>query len=136
MSMGPARGSPEYQMQVAQIVTSIGNAEPPFNRQEIDQMTGAGSLFDRIAGWAGKQTAGQPIPANILADMKSLSDLLAGNAKDQRSRGLQAVDKIYNSKFADEAPAAGPVLPKVGEIRNGYKYNGGDPSKQENWTKQ
>lgn len=60
----------------------------------------------------------------------------ADDAKD-RVRGA------YNMKYADNPrtqnqPAAigGPAAPKVGEIKNGFRYKGGNPADKNNWEKQ
>lgn len=110
------RVAAQYSPVEAVLQINAGAGVKRINRQEIDQMAGAGSIFDRIAGWAGHATAGQPIPPNILADMQNLSELLAGNAKAQRDSQLKAVDKIYNSKFSDAAPATRRYNPVTGKI--------------------
>lgn len=43
------------------------------------------------------------------------------------AEGLRQYDKDPKNSF--------PNAPDKGTIKNGYKYNGGDPSKQENWSK-
>lgn len=45
------------------------------NRTEVDQYSGGGSLYDKIVGELGKVTTGQPIPANIRADIGKLTDM-------------------------------------------------------------
>lgn len=42
----------------------------------------------------------------------------------------------YYRMFGQNAPAPQPKeLPKVGEVRNGYRFNGGDPANKSNWSK-
>ena len=42
----------------------------------------------------------------------------------------------YYRLFGGGAPAPTPKgIPSVGEVRNGWRFNGGDPSKKENWSK-
>lgn len=37
---------------------------------------------------------------------------------------------------APTAPKTQAAMPRIGEIRGGYRFKGGDPAKQENWVKQ
>ena len=42
----------------------------------------------------------------------------------------------YYRLFGQNAPAPqAKDLPKVGEVRNGYRFNGGDPANKSNWSK-
>lgn len=50
------------------------------NRNEIDQVAGAGNLFDRIMGRVGKLTTGQPIPPDVQKDFEDLSMILQRGA--------------------------------------------------------
>lgn len=43
----------------------------------------------------------------------------------------------YYRMFGQGAPAPqAKALPKVGEVRNGFRFNGGDPANKNNWTKE
>ena len=42
----------------------------------------------------------------------------------------------YYRMFGGDAPAPTPkAVPKPGEVRNGYQFNGGDPANKANWSK-
>jgi hypothetical protein len=42
----------------------------------------------------------------------------------------------YFNRYGGNAPAPTvKALPAIGEIRNGYKFNGGDPANKDNWSK-
>lgn len=42
----------------------------------------------------------------------------------------------YYRMFGGGAPAPQPkAIPTVGEVKNGYRFNGGDPAKPNNWSK-
>lgn len=42
----------------------------------------------------------------------------------------------YYRMFGGDAPAPQPkALPKVGEVRGGFRFNGGDPGNKANWSK-
>lgn len=42
----------------------------------------------------------------------------------------------YFKRYGNNAPSPTvKALPAIGEIRNGYKFNGGDPANKDNWSK-
>lgn len=46
----------------------------------------------------------------------------------------RTLDRIFGGPSKPAAPTAAPKgKPEVGEVRAGYRFKGGDPSKQENW---
>lgn len=76
------------------------------NRTEVDQIAGAGSLFDKIHGEIGKLTAGQPIPPNVLNDQEQLVKLLKKGAYDTYKGTFDSAQKRYN--LTNETPLADP----------------------------
>jgi hypothetical protein len=57
-----------------------------------------------------------------------------------RQKASETIRRL-NEKYAgmsEGASKAGspPPTPMKGMVRNGYRFKGGDPSKQENWEKQ
>lgn len=99
------------------------------NRNEIDQVAGAGDIFDRIMGKVGKWTKGQPIPPGIQDDFTALSTILKKGAyKTYRDAYTSAV-KRYGLK--DEEPLAEPgggaVDPKLKAFAD--EHFGGDIAK-------
>jgi septal ring factor EnvC (AmiA/AmiB activator) len=53
-----------------------------------------------------------------------------------RERNTKKSQRGADEKKADSGKkAATPTAPSVGEVRRGYRYNGGDPSKPTSWSK-
>ncbi len=53
-----------------------------------------------------------------------------------RERNTKKSQRGADEKKADSGKkAAAPAAPSVGEVRRGYRYNGGDPSKPTSWSK-
>lgn len=69
------------------------------NMPEIQSYGGAGSAADRVMAYLGKQTDGKSIPPNILNDMQSLHQQIAGNARGSYGNALKVVNSTYGSKF-------------------------------------
>lgn len=81
------------------------------NSAEIGQYGTAGSLLDKIQGKLQGWTQGQPIPKDVLDDMKTLHDQLAQGAQTKHEREVQVINNSYGSnfqpmKFQPKAPAA------------------------------
>ncbi len=65
-----------------------------------------------------------------------------------RQRMRSAFDETYDYRRQGEGapkppaspsapkPTAPPLAPRVGEVRNGYRFNGGNPALPASWTKQ
>lgn len=68
------------------------------NRTEVDQYAGGGSLYDKVAGEVGKVTAGQPIPKNILNDMRKLTDIQEKAAYNTYKGAYDSATKRYGLK--------------------------------------
>jgi hypothetical protein len=69
------------------------------NSAEIAQYGSAGSLVDKIQGRLQGWVEGQPIPADVLKDMKSLHDTLAESALARHSREVQSINNSYGANF-------------------------------------
>lgn len=76
------------------------------NRTEVDQFSGAGSLFDKIQGELGKVTAGQPIPPNIRNDIRKLVSAQEKQAYGTYKGAYDSAAKRYH--LEDETPLAEP----------------------------
>src|SRR5262249_50878708 len=72
------------------------------NMNEIAMPASAGSSWDRIQGWFGKATAGEPVPKDIQNDMLQFADVLERGAAQKYARGWQATTKRYG--LDDEQP--------------------------------
>lgn len=93
------------------------------NTAEIGVPASAGSAWDRIQGWFGKATEGQPVPANIQKDMLQFADILDKQATSKYQKGRQSILSTYKGiNLPDETVApslkdtrnAVPVPPDVG----------------------
>lgn len=101
----------------------------------------AGSLLDQIKGKIGKLAVGQPIPKDVLEDMRDFQQSLGDAAYSRYTSGLNSLNQRTGAKFspAVEAPkvlktgAAEQGGYQKGHLYNGLEYLGGDPNKQENW---
>lgn len=86
------------------------------NSAEIAQYGTAGSLVDRIQGKLQGWTEGQPIPKDVLNDMKSLHEQLANGAYEKHAREVETINKTYGQsfkpmEFAKPAAAKGSAVP-------------------------
>lgn len=76
------------------------------NRTELDQATQAGSSYDRVKGWLDGKVEGQPIPANILGDMKTLSQASQQTAKQTYHMKVDMLNQTTGAKATYYEPAA------------------------------
>jgi hypothetical protein len=86
------------------------------NRTEVDQIAGAGDLFDKINGRLGQLSSGQSIPKDVRDDMRTLYSKLAQNTEQTYKNRLKVINQNYGSKFA-------PV-----------EMDGGDSVKEYDWV--
>jgi hypothetical protein len=81
------------------------------NMPEIHSYAGAGSAWDRVTGFLGKQASGASIPADVLNDMEALHTAIASNAQTKYGNKLRSINQNYGSNFQpvqmETAPAAG-----------------------------
>lgn len=106
------------------------------NRTEVDQFSGGGSLYDRIASELSKQSAGQPIDASVRADIHKLTDLQEKAAYQNYKGAFDSATKRYGLKDETplDAPGGGGHQIKIGNEL--YTYNGsGDTADLKNYTK-
>ncbi len=82
------------------------------NTTELNQVAGAGSLFEKLKGSVLGLKEGQPISPKIQGDLQQLSELLEKSAKQKYRQGFDAVTKRYrleDEKPLDDESASGPV---------------------------
>jgi hypothetical protein len=96
---------------------NVGGQIKRINRQEIEAYAGAGSLFDRIVGALGKQVSGASISSSVLADMKQLHAVLAGNARTAYEREIRSVNSAFRSKFEPMDFSAPTIKPGFSIVR-------------------
>jgi hypothetical protein len=108
------------------------------NVGKLIKLFGAGTgLSDADRAYAEKMAGGK-----IALDRKALEKIL-----DITERASRNVIKRYNKNVKgiktniplevelDEEPTAAPRPPAVGTVKDGYKFNGGNPADAKNWTK-
>lgn len=95
---------------------------------ELATTSGAGSAWERLKGKVGKLIEGQPIPADVQADMLTLADALTKGAYDTYKTGFDTITKRY--KLTDEEPRSAPsgyVAPKPPALTPGLAGVAGRP---------
>lgn len=79
------------------------------NMAEIGSYAGAGSAADRLQAFFGKQLKGASIPEDVLNDMESLHESIAGNARTAYGNKLKNVNTTYGSSFQPVEMSRGQV---------------------------
>lgn len=125
----------------------------------VDELTRvyrqAGGSESDIKTWTQQLNAANS-PAQLYGVLSKIGDLLESKIhafQDQYARGMgttednvnfvsphaqRALDIIRQSggDTQPQTPVSAPkTAPKPGDIEDGYRFNGGDPSKQANWVK-
>lgn len=104
-----------------------------FLEYKIANFTGPGSFVGRDVDKFFEQAAqkNNSLKQRLTQNQQTVEDILAGKGSPQ----FQMTNtKIGEKGGAGTAQAATP--PQVGEVHDGYRFKGGDPSKRENWEKQ
>ena len=69
--------------------------------KELQSVSGsAGDLVDRVQGKISGLTAGQPIPAEVLKDISSISDLQRQAAKSTYAQKVDIANKTYGGRHS------------------------------------
>ncbi len=84
------------------------------NMAEIHSYGGAGSAWDKVVGWLGKNTTGASIPANILDAIDELHSGVVKNAKDVRNGKLKVINGTYGTNIAPVESGAPNLAPPGG----------------------
>jgi hypothetical protein len=124
------------------------------NGTEVEQYEGAGSLLDKLKGKIGKLVYGQPIPQDVLNDIRDLHQVLGDQAYRSYTSGLDSLNQRSGSRFAptvdppnirgrqQQKPGAQQTNGKkpmggyqIGHIYNGLEYLGDDPNVATNWKR-
>jgi len=91
------------------------------NTTEIGVTANAGNLYDRIKGWLGKATEGQPVPADIQKDMLAFSDILEQAAYKKYLDAHKSITDLYGvTTMKPSLPppvSSTPNGPAIGERR-------------------
>jgi hypothetical protein len=70
------------------------------NGAEISTYSGAGDLLDRIQGKIGKLTKGEPIPQDVLNDIRDLHQTLGQQSYQNYTDSLNSLNSRTGAKFA------------------------------------
>jgi len=103
------------------LTLNTGRGVKRVNMSEISAYGGAGSAFDRVSAFLGKQTSGASLPADILNDMAGLHQGVTDNARNAYSNNLKVINQNYGSNFQPVdlgrggARTAGPPAGAVGK---------------------
>ncbi len=94
------------------------------NRQELQGVSSAaGSAKDRVEGFLGKWTEGQPIPPAILKDTAAIADTMAAAARRTYEYKVQVTNNTYGSK-AKPIDFQQPATPAAQYVREAQGPNG------------
>ena len=116
--------------------------------QELQDMRAAsptGGALGPVSNTENQYLRDAFAPIKRTQDTPDLKQALLGAAqatKDSKQRVREAYDLTYEYRTrrgegaAPAAPAAAPAAPRAGEVRQGYRFKGGDPADQKNWEKQ
>lgn len=109
------------------------------NMAEIQSYGGAGSAFDRVSAFLGKQATGASIPDNVLKDMEALHGAIADNAQTKYANKLKGINQNYGSNFqpvqmdsagrAASLPNGGGKVIDKATAKQFYDAAGHDPDK-------
>jgi hypothetical protein len=73
------------------------------NRTEVDQVSGAGSALDRVEGFWGKYTQGQPIPPQVLNDIETVIKAYSQGARSKHATDVKSLNRNYGSNVDPDA---------------------------------
>lgn len=104
------------------------------NEANIQRLLTPGPLADKMTVWAQKLSQGQALDPAARQDMINAAKAVLDAKKAGNAPAAKPAGPANNAGSTAASPAA-PAMPKVGEVKNGYRYNGGDPSKPSSWTK-
>ena len=69
------------------------------NRTEVDQLAGAGSLYDKVAGKINGAISGKSITDSVLNDMQTLEQTIDKNATTLHSNKVKVINTTYGAHF-------------------------------------
>lgn len=81
------------------------------NTTELNLPAGAGNSWDRLQGWFGKATEGQPVPPDIQKDMLGFADVLEKGAYKKYTDTHKSVTTRYRLKNEPPLPAPDSAAP-------------------------
>jgi len=108
------------------------------NRLEISERRAASQELAQAASSIDKDLKDLETDKKLLMELPSAKNMervaeLNVSITNARNLKQQIMQKAYGSLGA--TTSAAPTIPKVGEVRGGYTFKGGDPALQSSWTK-
>lgn len=138
-----AKGTAKRQDAAAAAAATQQGIDNDFKRQELALKASSQKSLDRyytaIAGRPvstkstlppGYQEALDVAKTNAALEDDPLASFFAAKSVIDQQFGLTA-----GAPSGNATTATGPVPPKAGEVRDGWKFKGGDPSQQSSWEK-
>lgn len=102
-------------------VLSTANGSHRINRQEVQQITGTGDLYDRIVGKVKGAVTGVNMTDDVLNSLEALYSGIAGQASQKHAQAYQSVDQSYGTHWA--AKLAQPVSGGGGALTPTHRFN-------------
>ncbi|WP_157220626.1 hypothetical protein [Flavisphingomonas formosensis] len=131
LSYNPLSGKSWAGSNAADFETQLDTFKSQAFLQSVQQMRGLGALSDaegqKLSAAIGNLSTRQS-EAQFRANLAIVKDTLARARARMRAMGATVQTA---SPVAQPAPSG---TPRVGEIRRGYRYNGGDPSARSSWS--
>jgi hypothetical protein len=132
------RGTPDAFSLTRGTATMVGPiAESVAGRFDSDAQRQARAFVYNNVSAVINERAGAAQSAQELARLRSFLPAETDNAEQITSK-LQAFQSYLSDKERGTTGAPSPAggQPRIGEVRRGYVYRGGDPSQQSSWEKQ
>lgn len=98
-----AAGSVQNLLGTLGLVTTEGVKR--INNVELQQVAGAGSLFERLKGAVSKLKTGDPLSPKVQSDLSQLSDLLEQSARKKYEQAFNATTTRYGLKDEQMIPS-------------------------------
>jgi hypothetical protein len=127
------------------------SGEEQLSREDVKAFGGDPSLVGSVSDAVSRLATGT-VTNDTLRQLKSLAVILKNKNSGLERQELEKMQNLarasgnYSDAEINEvfdnrvrAPRGGgnfPNAPAVGTVKNGYRYNGGDPAQQTSWSKQ
>lgn len=145
------------------LARSVFGEKGPLSDGDVSRLSGDPSMQETVSRVWDKYLTGQPLTENDRADVRAVIEVAADLAREDADRYLDDYLNTYKAEGYDLTPQLSQFrsmpeipafrsgkgkgisqaqfekkvpLPAAGEVRNGYRFKGGDPKDKKNWEKQ